>query len=394
MKHVAFLIPTVDELGGAERQVMQLAQGLVQRGWRVTVIALSGTGGKRAKLLVRTGIRFLSLEMRKGWADPRGWKALRKWIRTEHPDVLHAHLPHAVWMARWVRLFAPVRVVVDTIHTSATGPNARRRGYRWSNWLTDQTTAVSRDVAKVYSAAGMVDREKLTVVPNGLDPVQWSADPIARAKTRREQGIADEFVWFAAGRLEAVKDYATLLYAFSIVEPESILAIAGSGSLRGELEKLAKQLGIQTRVEFLGFVENPLMWMQAADGYVLTSRWEGLPISVLEAGACELPIVATEARGTRELIAPGRTGLLAKAGDVRGIAAAMQRVMNMSTTERAAMGASARTDVCERNAMEPVLDTWERLFGELLERNPVPRRWGSAVRGVQPNTGEAAPNAQ
>jgi glycosyltransferase involved in cell wall biosynthesis len=137
-----------------------------------------------------------------------------------------------------------------------------------------------------------------------------------------------------------------------------------------------------------------MLWMQSADGFVQTSRWEGLPMSVLEAGACALPTVATNVAGTRELIVPGQTGLLVEAGNVRAIAAAMQRMMNMNTAERAAMGECARMLVLERYAMDPVLDRWEKLFGKLLEQNTVPRRWGSAACRMPQSAEKAAPTMQ
>ena len=85
MSHVALVIPGLDRIGGAERQVVLLAKGLVQRGWRVTVVALSGTGGNAAGELAAAGVGFRSLEMRKGLADPRGWLRFRRWLRQESP---------------------------------------------------------------------------------------------------------------------------------------------------------------------------------------------------------------------------------------------------------------------------------------------------------------------
>src|SRR5579863_10224053 len=108
MSHVALMTPTIDRIGGAERQVLLTATGLHRRGWNVTVIALAGTGGDAAEELEREGIDYLSLEMRKGLADPRGWLRLVAWLRENKPDVLHAHLPHAAWMARTVRLLVRV----------------------------------------------------------------------------------------------------------------------------------------------------------------------------------------------------------------------------------------------------------------------------------------------
>jgi glycosyltransferase involved in cell wall biosynthesis len=130
MSHVALIIPGLDRIGGAERQVILLAKGLRRRGWRVSVVALTGSGGSAAAELVATGAAFLSLEMRKGLADPRGWIRFNRWLKRENPDVVHAHLPHAAWLARWSRLAAPVRAVVDTLHSSSTGSLGRQCGYR------------------------------------------------------------------------------------------------------------------------------------------------------------------------------------------------------------------------------------------------------------------------
>ena len=125
MSHAAIAIPGLDRIGGAERQAMLLAKGLRRRGWRVSVVALSGSGGAAATELRDAGVAFMSLEMRKGLADPRGWIRFNRWLWRERPDVLHAHLPHAAWLARWSRLAAPVPVVIDTLHSSHTGELGR-----------------------------------------------------------------------------------------------------------------------------------------------------------------------------------------------------------------------------------------------------------------------------
>jgi len=122
MNHVVMLIPGLDPIGGAERQLILLAQGLQRRGWRVSVVALSGTGGEAARELSRQGINFHSLRMSHSLCDPRGWLRWIWWLRRERPEIVHAHLPHAIWMARWSRLLMPVRVQIDTLHTPALGP--------------------------------------------------------------------------------------------------------------------------------------------------------------------------------------------------------------------------------------------------------------------------------
>ncbi|MGA2568882.1 MAG: glycosyltransferase [Terracidiphilus sp.] len=368
MKHVAIVIPGIDRIGGAERQAMLLAEGLRDRDWRVSVVALSGTGGSAAAELQRSGVGFVSLEMRKGLADPRGWIRFHRWLKRERPDVVHAHLPHAAWMARWSRLAADVPVVVDTLHSSSIGGRGRRIGYMCSRRLTDHVTAVSHAAMASHLAAGMVREENLSVLANGIDVDAWEPDARTRAAVRRELGVTDDFLWIAVGRLEQVKDYPTLLRAFRWSRRKARLVILGAGPMKAELTRLAGELGLERRTRFLGFEPDVRRRMQAADGVVLASRHEGLPMVLLEAGACGLPSVATDVAGTQEVIVDGVNGWLARAGDVRSLAAAMERLMNAPFDKRREMSECAKKLVTRRFGMAMVLDRWEELYEELLCR--------------------------
>jgi len=376
MNHIALLIPGLDRIGGAERQMMLLAKGLRGRGWRVSVVALSGAGGEAAAELTAAGVTFLSLHMRKGLADPRGWMRFNRWLRRERPDVVQAHLPHAAWLARWSRVAAPMRVLVDTLHSSSTGTLGRRFGYRFSNWLPDRVTAVSAAVAQAHLQARMVTAARLAVLPNGVDLETWKPDAEVRNAFRRVLGLQGKFLWFAAGRLDPVKDYGMLLQAMVDVPEAANLVIAGSGPMENELHRLSDELGLEDRVQFLGFEPNVLRWMRVANGFVLASRWEGLPMVVLEAAACGVPAVATDVPGTHEVVVDGKTGLLAAQGSAKALAAAMTRMMEMPGEERRAMGERARQFVQEHYSLGAALDRWEALYAELLERNPMRRRWG------------------
>jgi glycosyltransferase involved in cell wall biosynthesis len=376
MSHIALVIPGLDRIGGAERQVILLAKGLRRRGWKVSVVALSGGGGDAAAELLAAGAGFMTLRMRKGLADSRGWIRFHRWLRRETPDVVHAHLPHAARLARWSRLAAPVRVVVDTLHSSSTGTMGRKLGYRWSGWLADRVTAVSQAAAVTHLSCSMVSQAKLIVLSNGVDGNVWQSDPPVREAVRLGLGLDREFLWFAAGRLEPVKDYPTLLAAMAQVPEPARLMIAGGGPLQGELVLLAEKLGLEHRVRFLGFEPDVKRWMQAADGFVLSSRWEGLPMGLLEAAACGLPAVATCVPGTPEVILDGQTGWLTPAGDSSALGEFMTRMVRLPAQERCAMGERARLFVMERFSLDTVLDRWEALYRRLLESNPRPMRWG------------------
>lgn len=375
MNHIALLAPGLDQIGGAESQLLLLAHGFRARGWRVTVVALSGSASAAADQLAEAGIPVLCLRMRHGLADPRGWLRFHLWLRRERPDVLHAHLPHAAWFARWSRLFAPVRVVTDRLHTTAIGNFRRRFGYVVSSWLTDCVTAVSQPVANAHRHAGIVPPSRLLVLPNGVDVEACAPDPAVRQSLRDSLGLrGSDFLWLAAGRLAPVKDYPTLLKALALLPVSAHLIVAGEGPLLGELRALAARLGLQSRVRFLGFQPRVLHWMKAADALVLSSLWEGLPSVLLEAAASALPAVATNIPGARPLSAL-LAGPLPPPSNPAALAAAMGAVMLAPTEERARNANLARRQVAAQFNLDTALDRWESLYDRFLEIAPEPRRW-------------------
>jgi glycosyltransferase involved in cell wall biosynthesis len=369
--HIAMVIPTLDAIGGAERQVIVLSKELAARGNCVTIVALSGTGITIGGELSQAGVGFLSLGMRKAWVDPRGWQRYIRWARRNRPDILHSHLPHATWFARWVRLLAPVHVQIDTLHTSRTGGRVQRLGYRISAFLNNAVTCVSTVVADSAADAGIALRQHLKIVPNGV--------PLPRLEP--ELGAASDssaapFRWIAVGRLAPVKDYPTLLRAFAVLPGAPCLQIVGSGPEEAALRSLAAQLKIDHRVEFAGFQSDVFPLLGSADAFVLSSKWEGLPIGALEAAAAGLPVVATNGPGTREAMLPGESGLLVPVGDAPALAEAMAAVMAMPGEERRAMGNRGRELVEERFSIGAVVDRWERLYTALLQSRTKPSRWG------------------
>jgi glycosyltransferase involved in cell wall biosynthesis len=361
--HIAMVIPTIEKIGGAERQLLLLAKELFARGWQVTIIALSGDASDE---LAEVG--HLSLQMRKAWIDPRGWLRYLAWAAENKPGIVHAHLPHAIWFARCVRLLAPVRVQLDTLHTSNPGNHARRLTYRLTNPLTNCVTCVSAAVAGAALAAGIALRKNLAILPNGIT--------IPSNPSRRSPRIPSQFQWLAVGRLAPVKDYPTLLRAFATLPGQPTLQIAGEGPDTQPLRKLAAELKIEDRVQFTGFHRDIQPLLFAADGFVLSSLWEGLPMSVLEASAAGLPVVATDGPGTRETIQPGVTGLIVPVNDPTALAQAMADVMAMQPDRRNKMGASGRDFVEAHFSLPNIVSQWEQLYSRLLAEHPHASRRG------------------
>jgi glycosyltransferase involved in cell wall biosynthesis len=207
------------------------------------------------------------------------------------------------------------------------------------------------------------------MLPNGVDVEMWQPNLSVRTRIRRELGLGSEFLWLSVGRLEPVKDYPTLLRALALTPHDARLVIAGGGPLEGELVRMVAGMGLENRVRFLGFEPDVLRWMQAADGFVLSSVWEGLPMVLLEAAACALPAVATDIPGTREVMADGHSGWLTTPVDATALAGAMNRMIQLPPEERRAMGERARQGIIERYSLEAVLDRWEALYRDLLKQS-------------------------
>ncbi|HKU63224.1 MAG TPA: glycosyltransferase [Gemmatimonadales bacterium] len=365
------LLSTSMGMGGADQQLLSAALGLRQRGHEVRIVSLTPLGemGARARA---AGLPTESLEMRRGFADPRGLARLARLVRAWRPVVLHSHMLHANFLARAVRLVAPVPAVVSTIHNIYEGGRLRMLGYRLTNGLVDHMTIISQAAAERFVGEGIVPAALLEVVPNGVDTERYRlVPPGTRERLRQSLGLGAEFTWLAVGRFEAAKDYPNMLRAFARVRAarrEAVLLLVGRGSLQPETESLAAELGLEGAVRFVGTREDVPEFMTAADGYVMSSAWEGMPMVLLEAAAARLPIVATRVGGNQEVVRDGETGLLVPPGDDEALGTAMLRLMALPEAERRAMGARGHDHVRQHYGLARVVDRYEAVYREVLRR--------------------------
>jgi glycosyltransferase involved in cell wall biosynthesis len=362
-------------MGGADKQLLSAAQEIRSRGHEVLIVSLTPLGpmGLEARSI---GIPTESLGMRRGFADPRGLVRLVRLVRAWRPDVLHSHMVHANIMARALRLFVRVPAMVSTIHNIYEGGRLRMAAYRLTNRLVDQMTIVSQAAADRFVTEGIVPKELLRVIPNGVDTDRFRNVPAsARESWRRSLGVEQEFVWLAIGRFEIAKDYPNMLRGFVRVRERhlgAVLLLVGQGSLQGETEALAQAPGLGGAVRFLGVRHDIPELMSAADGYVLSSAWEGMPMVLLEAAAAGLPIVATMVGGNHEVVSDGESGFLVPPRDHDALGSAMLRLMGLSAAQRRAMGERGREHVRTRYGVGQVAERWESLYREVLARKGPP----------------------
>ena len=368
---ILFLLTSL-AYGGAETQVVRLAIRLKLRGWEVAVASLMPPKAY-VEDLEAAGIPVFSLNIRRKLPDPRPVLRLARIIRKWQPDVVHSHMVHANLLARIVRFLAPIPVLICSARSIDEGGRFREVLYRLTDPLCDLTTQVSQAGLERYVRMGAVPRHKIRYIPNGVDTERFKPNLEDRLKFRKELGV-DGFVWLAVGRFDPPKDYPSMLQAFARVvhkHSNTILLIAGDGPLRKTMENLARELGIEKRTKFLGIRRDIPQLMNAADAYVMSSSWEGMPNVLLEASATGLPIVATDVGGNREIVLDGVTGFLVPPRNPEALARTMLRIMDLSDEERKEMGKRARKHIEVKFNLDRVVDLWEILYYELLEKKGI-----------------------
>jgi len=353
-------------IGGAEKQVIDLAERMATKGHSVAFLVLKHSSEEwPVKLPV------LRLNMAKTpLGILRGLRFARKFVALFHPDLIHSHTFPASIFARLLKCMllmdGPALRLINTIHNVHEGGWHRMLIYRLTGPLANSVTAVSTAAAERFVRLRAVAATKLRVLTNGIDSEVFSPDRSRRRRTRVSMQTGKAFVWIAIGRLVEAKDYLNLLRAFEKVRrvyPASRLWIAGEGdTAEWRVEHLN---GTEDGgVEVLGLRRDVTDLLDAADGYVLSSAWEGMPLAVAEAMAMEKPIVATDVGGVRELV--GDAGLIVAPKDSVALAEGMTKVMGMDEFERRAIGKRARERVMHRFSIDAKAVEWEQLYGELI----------------------------
>ena len=373
-------LATSSGAGGAERQVHDLAVRMTRLGWDVSAISMLPLSVSFDGLL-EAGVVTRSLGMRKGMPDPRGLYRLGRALREFRPDVLHAHMVHAILLARLSRLVWRTPVLISTMHNQYQGARWRLLAYRATDRLSDATTGVSAVAARDAVRGGAVASDRIIVVPNGIALERHEPDDPARARLRSELGLGNDFVWLAAGRLTAAKDYPNLIDAFLRLRrmgDRSWLLIAGAGPDEAAIRAHITGVGLADRVSLLGIRSDIPDLMRASDAFVMSSAWEGLPMVLLEAAASSLPIVATDVGGNREAVLDGDTGFVVPPRDAHALAQGMRQLMELDVSQRLAMGEAGRAHAAATFDLDVVARRWQRIYLDLLDRRGRNSRSGSS----------------
>ena len=297
--------------GGAERILVSAYRGAREAGHTVSVAAAAGP--LAAELAEQP--YPLPIVGRRPWRVPAAALAVRRALGATRPDVVHAHNPTMALAAGLVTGRGRKPPGLVNVH-----------GVPEEDWPTAVRLVRLSGLAPVACGPGVAAAlaehgcTPFATVPNAVGP---APPPAGRAELGLEPGTQ---LVLAVGRLVEQKNHELAIRAIASV-PDAVLAIAGDGPLRPHLERVATEEGVEGRVRFLGVRPDARALMGAADAIVLSSHWEGLPLSALEALASGTPLVATDVRGLRELVVDDQDALLVPE-EPEALAAALRRVLD------------------------------------------------------------------
>lgn len=366
-QHIVFLITGLD-YGGREVQLVQLASQLKNRDWTVEIVSMLSPQAFTNQLAALE-IPVYSLDMQRGIPSITAILKLAKILKDVQPSFFHSHLVHANLLARITRLIVKVPILISTAGNIKEGKRWREIAYRLTDPWCDITTNVSKLAVEYYIKAGAVPKDKIVYIPNCVDTDSFAPNPITRRRIRQELSLGEKFTWLAVGRLEEQKDYPTMLKAFACISQQftdSLLLIYGQGSLKDQLVNLVEILSLQDRVKFMGVCSNIPEIMNGVDGYIMSSAWEGMPGVLLEASATELPIVATNVSGNREVVVDNKTGFLIPPHNFEALAKAMQKLMELPLKERYKMGQLSRDYMIKNYSLEQGVNRWIKFYFQLF----------------------------
>ena len=329
--------------GGAETMCENLTYALGELGHDVVVVSLFDERTEISGRMEAAGVRIRYLSKKPG-LDMSVVPKLTKIFREERPDVVHTHLN--------VILYAVMAARLAKVEAEGTAQAILNRLYYHRGWSVP--VALSPEVQRTVTEFYGLDR--VPVIFNGVN--------LRRCVPKRSYGLGDTVSLLHIGRFDEQKNHAGLLQAFAKLlktHPNCCLNLLGDGHLRAEMENYARELGIGHAVHFLGNQADVHPYLHDADMFLLPSKYEGMPMTIIEAMGTGLPIVASRVGGVPDMLRDGESGLLVGCGPDE-VCAACERLIDSEDLRRT-IGQNALADSARFSA-----ETMAKRYCEEYER--------------------------
>ncbi len=371
-------------IGGAENCVRLLVRHLDQSRF-LSLVICTWSGGAYVEDLVRHGIPVKVLNRKRRsillfplfcWDVLTTLGDLYRLLIQEKPDILQTHLPVSAYLGIIAGKLAHIPHLIFTFHSSNLIPKRGKRSLR--NWLrlklvgflclkVEIIVAVSKAIMGNILPVIPNQGSRLRLIPNGIDVARFNQGATGK-KIRDELGMDQgSFLITTIGNLRMEKNQAMLLKVVSRlikVHPMVRVLIVGEGSLRTQLMDLRKELGLTEYVYFLGQRQDIHEILAETNIFVNTSLWEGLPLSILEAMAARIPVVATAVPGVLEVLEEN-SGILVGLDDLMELEQALLGLI-VDPERRSALGEKGRKRVEGHYSLEVFVKRWEALYEELI----------------------------
>lgn len=348
--------------GGQEIRILTEAQGMRQRGHKVTI--LCPRESKIYTQAVKRGLRVIAMPIaRKNW---RGLSALRSWIQAHPPQIINTHSSTDTWLVALGSLgVRPKPVLVRTRHVSAAVTNNFTT--RWLYQTATHSIVTTGDALRAQLIANNnIAAEKIVSVPTGIDLTHYV--PGDKAKAKRALGISNQTIVIGiVATLRSWKGHRFLLQAFAdLAAPNVKLLIVGDGPQQTAITEQVTSLGVAAAVLMPGNQHDVLPWLNAMDIFVLPSYAnEGVPQALLQAMACELPVITTPVGSILEVAQHEHTALIVPPQDAKALEQALRRLMTDASL-RQRLGSAARQQALQRFGVDQMLDSMEKVFKNAL----------------------------
>jgi len=324
------------KMGGVEHLVYDMTNAFSNLNIKTTICCLDGILGELGEELQKKGIKIIVLNRKPGF-DLNLILSLSKIIKELAPDIIHAHQYTPWFYGITASILAKKKETIFSEHGRLYPDRLRIKRVIYNRLIllpyTKIITVDSNHLKNALIKYEKIPAKRITILPNGIKLEPFSqVNEKNRIIKRKELGIKeDEFAIGMIARLDPIKDHKSLILAFKKVyasHPNIKLFLAGKGPLYEDIKSLIEQLGLKDRVFLLGYYEDLYGLLSALDLYILSSHLESAPLGVMEAMAAGLPVIATNAGGTGEIILDGKDGFLVPPRDPDKMAEAIIKVLN------------------------------------------------------------------
>jgi sugar transferase (PEP-CTERM/EpsH1 system associated) len=353
------------DVGGLERVVINLMKNLPRDDYDASLYCLK-EGGNLADELEDDGYRVHYM-YKKDRVDYALFFKIAKLFKHERVEIVHCHNIGAVLYGS---IGSKLARAAGTVYTAHGTYSANRFGkFRYSKFLpVNKVVTVSGEARRAMLATGQVGPNDVSTLPNGIDTDLFNVD-VDTHDIKHQIGIPGGVPVFGiVARLSPEKQHNVLLDAMALLggaAAASVLVVVGDGPIRSQLETHAVEAGIADRVFFLGERRDVPRLLKIFDVFVLSSRFEGLSLTLLEAMAAGLPIVATDVGGNAEVVVDGKTGLIVEQGVAGALASAMEKIGTNPNLARE-MGDLGRKRVVEQYSLEAMVKGYDAIYHEIL----------------------------